>query len=894
MILKRQNVLELIGKDRRKYHSCILTCYSFDFSYFEERVMPVLRTANIKNINVLADGKFLETALENTTGKEFKHQKTYSINPIYNKGVFHPKIMFLTGIKGGLLIIGSGNITSSGISTNDEIWGAFHLDNINNENAALVSDVWQYIQIFTKQLSGFNTQKIEWINKYSPWLSELPLSTNKDVYLESINTSFRFVYNHKESIIEHLLELIPTSNLEAITIISPYYDKKGDFIQELLKHYNPKSINCVVDTSSGLLPFDLEKNKLVAFYEWQDCKDDFDADYNRLHAKLFHFQYSNNTEILVFGSANATSAAMGLKNKKHLNDEACLIIKRNSKSNYLKELGIKINLGSQINIDKASNKRITEQIEFEYSYKIKFLYAELKGNELQIFHKGDIGTNLILKLVDSESNELEMLSVLSGEHNIKINCKYPDDLFKVCLIDENFNQVTNFCLVHRLEYQLKSNPDPQQEKLDLLLDNDYPNAEGLTELLQHVDCNWADEDDIKNKSINSIQGRTKNDKSDNQNIENHEILSSQEFNKASHSVVLKQNSDLNNSSLKIAEFLNIIGKEGININNYNFDESEEQKLLEDKEQKGDGNEIKQNLKLKVNGDKERRAIANYYSNLDAQYKNHLDQLYKSNSLTESPKELLGIKNLSNMLIALQLIQLYGYKAYSFERDDENKKELKYEQYIPEGNLLSGVNSIKGFLIDTFGRFTLLSVAGFKKYEYDILNNRMIYFRRQVFLKSTFHILNSKWNEKEIDYRNTLLLNSLYFINSTIQVSLEDFILEIDYEFEKLKKNCNKINNSYKSNFEFYTKELLPNYFKWISIYKNDLLKSNVIEETRYLQDGNYIFNSKIGFNILYKKIATISNYNLSLKRAGYNWNEDKECCLLENVTYTTKSVIYRQ
>ena len=136
-MIKRQNILELIGKNRAKYHSCILTCYSLDFSFFEERVLPVLRIANVKNVNVFADGKFLETAQENTTGKEFKHNKTYSFQPIYATGVFHPKIMLLVGKSHGLLIIGSGNITSSGISTNDEIWGAFHLNNIDNENAPL-------------------------------------------------------------------------------------------------------------------------------------------------------------------------------------------------------------------------------------------------------------------------------------------------------------------------------------------------------------------------------------------------------------------------------------------------------------------------------------------------------------------------------------------------------------------------------------------------------------------------------------------------------------------------------------------------------------------------------------------------------------------------------------
>ena len=130
-VLDKLNILELIGKDRRKYHSAIITCYSYDFSFFEERILAVLRTANIKNVNVFCDGKFLETTLEHTTGKEFRANKTYSLTPVYSKGVFHPKIMMLIGQRQGLLIIGSGNLTGSGICSNDEIWGAFQFSSLD-------------------------------------------------------------------------------------------------------------------------------------------------------------------------------------------------------------------------------------------------------------------------------------------------------------------------------------------------------------------------------------------------------------------------------------------------------------------------------------------------------------------------------------------------------------------------------------------------------------------------------------------------------------------------------------------------------------------------------------------------------------------------------------------
>ena len=67
MIIERQNILELIGKNRNKYSSCIITSYTFDLSFFEERILPSLRTSNIRNINVFVDGNYLERIIEGET-----------------------------------------------------------------------------------------------------------------------------------------------------------------------------------------------------------------------------------------------------------------------------------------------------------------------------------------------------------------------------------------------------------------------------------------------------------------------------------------------------------------------------------------------------------------------------------------------------------------------------------------------------------------------------------------------------------------------------------------------------------------------------------------------------------------------------------------------------------
>ena len=385
-MIDRRNILDLIGQNRSKYHSCILTCYSFDFSFFEERVLPTLRLANIKNVNVLADGHYLEMAQEATTGKEFKHNKTYNFQPIYETGVFHPKIILLTGVRHGLLIIGSGNITSSGLSTNDEIWGAFHLDNIGNENAPLFGAVWDYLKPFLDQSLGFIPQKIEWMKNHSPWLGDLPVTSNW-INLMSLGLEVKFLANYNgNSIFSQLSDNIPSSDIDKLTVISPYYDKTGAQVKQLIRLLSPQQTSCIVDTNSGTVPSELVDENRIDFYDWGACRDDYDNLFNRLHAKLFHF-IGESTEFLLLGSPNATIAALGLESSNAANAEAAILLRRSSTgSSLLDDLKIKLPQKS-INIQGLSSNGINDGITQRVKYQHRILYSELRSNELTIFFK---------------------------------------------------------------------------------------------------------------------------------------------------------------------------------------------------------------------------------------------------------------------------------------------------------------------------------------------------------------------------------------------------------------------------------------------------------------------------------------------------------------------------
>jgi phosphatidylserine/phosphatidylglycerophosphate/cardiolipin synthase-like enzyme len=62
-------------------------------------------------------------------------------------GSFHPKIILLAGEKKGLVLVGSHNMTISGISVNREITTHFDVRTTDSDNSlALACDVWSFIE----------------------------------------------------------------------------------------------------------------------------------------------------------------------------------------------------------------------------------------------------------------------------------------------------------------------------------------------------------------------------------------------------------------------------------------------------------------------------------------------------------------------------------------------------------------------------------------------------------------------------------------------------------------------------------------------------------------------------------------------------------------------------
>jgi len=109
----------------RAYHKALLLTYSFDPIFFEQVVLPDLWAGQSSDIFVLGDRTQIETSTQAAAGQLWHLGRHYLLAGASHPGAFHPKVFLRLGPKDGLVMVGSGNVTSSGWGGNQELGTAW-------------------------------------------------------------------------------------------------------------------------------------------------------------------------------------------------------------------------------------------------------------------------------------------------------------------------------------------------------------------------------------------------------------------------------------------------------------------------------------------------------------------------------------------------------------------------------------------------------------------------------------------------------------------------------------------------------------------------------------------------------------------------------------------------
>ena len=109
----------------QSYHKALLLTYSFDPVFFEQVILSDLWVGRSSDILVLADASQLESAMAQCSGQLWHLGKRYLLSSVNHASAFHPKVFLRLGPDHGLIMIGTGNLTSSGWGGNQELGAAW-------------------------------------------------------------------------------------------------------------------------------------------------------------------------------------------------------------------------------------------------------------------------------------------------------------------------------------------------------------------------------------------------------------------------------------------------------------------------------------------------------------------------------------------------------------------------------------------------------------------------------------------------------------------------------------------------------------------------------------------------------------------------------------------------
>lgn len=484
MIARQHLFDDIIGGSTGVYHSAILTCYSFDPLFFANYYRSNLNARGIRNQILLIDASKLD---------EVKEEEAYSyiegVSPFEGYtplriqcnagGVFHPKIGLFIGEKKLLLVVGSGNLTYSGMSFNNEAWGAFCAGSDDPPEARMIASAWRYLSsIIANQKLSTSDMQVSWMLDNSPLLRSILAKEYADGFSEADSAGDEFMFSANApgtTIMDTIVSAIGSEHVKKVSVCSPFYDNSGTAITELLERLSPDRVDCVVEELQGTLPYGFDRGRYPNVHFYADEEDK----HRYTHAKLVQV-ISDTKTVLAIGSANASKQALG-HNGQYCNDEADIIVRSNKHIDYLKELGI---VRTKELSDFSAVKPIVGKDQTKsLSKEVAILCSELLQDGLHVRLDKQV-SDVDLVVIDAfKQTFVSHLSVCDQDVTIAL----PDDFItaRTVFLSRAGKTISNRSVVVIKSEIDGKNPDKEHASIAKLLDN-ATDGRGFEELLQYV------------------------------------------------------------------------------------------------------------------------------------------------------------------------------------------------------------------------------------------------------------------------------------------------------------------------------------------------------------------------------------------------------------------------
>lgn len=477
------------GGKNGKYHSAVLTTYAIDLIHFDNQLLNILHRKQICSVNVFVDSNQMDKSMEYVSPVYMRNiGREYSITPINAIGAFHPKINFFIGDDTVLVVFGTGNLTVTGHGKNHEAFTGLMIDETDTTHRPLIEECWRYLSRFTKQCGDYEHNRI---------LREIPenctfLDSSFSIVPHSMckvkeGLEAALLYNDSESgILQQISDLLPLKEVQAITVLSPYFDEDGDSLIALSRLCPNSTINVLIRTDCALPPSGMPQNDRVHFYDFNETergKRAFKTYDRQLHAKVFHFK-THDSEYCMVGSANATLAGLGTITHRGVNEEFGILY-HSTELDFLSILGLK----TKKKIDIPTNRiRHSRDEPSEIKKRLRLLSACYQSGKLIIYSNEEISDDMLLAI----DNGIEsLIGELKHDKNNRygVDIKLDKTQYTCYLVDPDKNCISNKLFINWTGLLATTNPSKISRNLNRFIsriENDGYDGMEVAEMLSDV------------------------------------------------------------------------------------------------------------------------------------------------------------------------------------------------------------------------------------------------------------------------------------------------------------------------------------------------------------------------------------------------------------------------
>ena len=284
------------------FESSLILTYNAFLPFYEEVVLRKLQSSGCRNNILMMDRSNLSECLSSSSLRPRYAGSEYTLLPVQAAASFHPKIILLVGEKKGLVLVGSHNMTISGISFNREVTTQLDVrTTVGDDSLVLACDVWSFIEEWIEfqrgKTPGQLLEAVSAVKNMAPWI---------DKRVEKNDSPFRFIGSSPQgqSLWDKIRGYI-SGEISRVTVIGPFFDKGFAFLKTMQKQLSPREIFVGIDPTTVEMP---EIPKGLNGIRFVDASNLLQRT-TYLHAKAIYLESESKNNWLITGSANPSNPA---------------------------------------------------------------------------------------------------------------------------------------------------------------------------------------------------------------------------------------------------------------------------------------------------------------------------------------------------------------------------------------------------------------------------------------------------------------------------------------------------------------------------------------------------------------------------------------------------------